>query len=83
MWVGSPRILVDTSEDSLLVPVENHGSIPVRLDVDVVVGQVARPDHTVEPLPSSNHSEEVQPRQSLQVETDVSLGVDSRKQWKC
>ena len=73
-------LLTLTSDDSLLVPVENHGPIPVRLDVDVVVGQVARPDHTLEPLSSAKPSEEVQPAQSLQVEADVSLSVDSRKQ---
>ena len=80
--VPPESLLTLTSDDSLLVPVENHGSIPVRLDVDIV-GQVARPDHTVEPLSSSNRSKEEQPSQSSQVETDVRLSVDSRKQRLC
>ena len=60
----APEALVTLHSDGkVLVPVENHEALTVRLESDTVLGQVVRPSKAAGPVVSSG-----QTGQSLQVE---------------
>ena len=77
----APEALVTLKSDSsVLVPVENYETLPSRMDSDLKLGQVVRPNKEVEPVPLYPEEEELSASQSLQVEVSQASTVGERKQ---
>ena len=71
----APEALVTLHSDGkILVPVENHEALTVRLESDTVLGQVVRPSKAADPVVSSG-----QTGQSLRVEAKVDSTVEERQ----
>ena len=71
----APEALVTLHSDGkVLVPVENYESMTVRLESDLVLGQVVRPNKAADPVVNPS-----QTGQSLQIEMEVDGTVGERK----
>lgn len=71
----APEALVTVQSDGkVFVPVENYEALTVRLESDVVLGQVVRPSKAVDPVVNSSHA-----GHTLQVETKMDSTLEERK----